>query len=135
MKTRENPPSIRRIETDRDDAYAFEVVGHIDAADVENIYGLLEGAYELHDKIDLFVHLKDYRGFDWGAAFRGSTWSAERNALKHVRRYAVVGGPEWMAATISLFTPLSPIHIKHFGANEVAKAWAWIGASPVADGV
>lgn len=133
--TMENPPSIRRIETSRDDAFAFDIAGHIDAADMENIYGLLEGAYELHDRIDLFVRFRDYEGFDWGAAFRGSVWSAERNALKHVRRYVVVGGPDWIATTIALFRPFSPIDIKHFASKEEAAAWTWIDARPVEDKV
>ncbi len=41
-------PAVRRIETDRSDACAFEIVGHVSPADIENLYGLLEGAYALH---------------------------------------------------------------------------------------
>ncbi len=43
----DNPPSVRRIETDRADAYAFEITGHITSADMENLYGLLEAGYAL----------------------------------------------------------------------------------------
>lgn len=38
-------PAISRIETDRSDVFAVEIKGHVTAGDVENLYGLLEGAY------------------------------------------------------------------------------------------
>ncbi len=44
MLVNENPPTIKRIDTTRDDAYAFDVTGHVTAPDIENMYGLLEGA-------------------------------------------------------------------------------------------
>ena len=74
----ETPPSIRRIETDRSDACAFEITGHITAADVENLYGLLEAEYALHDKLDLLVLIHDYEGFDWSAAFTETTHASAR---------------------------------------------------------
>ena len=45
MPTTEALPAIRRIDTDRDDLCALEVVGHLSRADLENAYGLLEAAY------------------------------------------------------------------------------------------
>ena len=128
----EPPASIRRIDTDREDAFAFDIVGHITAPDVENIYGLLEGAYSLHDKIDILVRIKDYEGIDWDAAMKDFGLLGKTHALKHIRRYAVVGGPGWMAALITLFKPFFRVEMKHFGAAEETDAWTWINASEVA---
>ncbi len=86
-------PAIRRIDTDRDDLCALEVAGHFTSNDLENAYGLLEGAYAMHDKVDLLVRIKDYDGFDWGAVFDESTIRGKAQALRHIRNYAVVGGP------------------------------------------
>jgi hypothetical protein len=127
----EPPASIRRLDTDRDDVFAFDVVGHIRAPDVENIYGLLEGAYSLHDKIDMLVRIKDYEGVDWDAAMKDFRLLGKTHALKHIRRYAVVGGPGWIGAMVAVFNPFFRIEMKHFETKEEAQAWAWIGASEV----
>ncbi len=130
----QTPPSIRRIDADRDDAYAFEVTGHITSADIENLYGLLEAGYALHDKIDLLVLVHDYEGFDWSAAFTETTMVGKTHALKHIRRYAVVGGPGWMAAAINVSKPFLSLEMKHFEPDRVQDAWEWIGAMPVDPG-
>ncbi|MDN2566138.1 STAS/SEC14 domain-containing protein [Aquibium sp. A9E412] len=124
------PPVVRRIETDRADAYAFEITGHIAAPDVENAYGLLEAAYRQHDKIDLIVLIHDYEGFDWNAILTDATMLGKTNALKHIRKYAVVGGPGWMAGAIAVFRPFVSVEMKHFAADEADEAWAWIDARP-----
>ena len=120
-------PAIRRIDTDRDDLCALEVAGHFTSNDLENAYGLLEGAYAMHDKVDLLVRIKDYDGFDWGAVFDDSTIRGKAQALRHIRNYAVVGGPGWMRAVLAVFGPLTSIRTRHFDIAEESKAWEWIG--------
>lgn len=131
MLINETPPSVRRIETNRDDAYAFEITGEIESADIENMFGLLEGACELHELIDVLVVVHDYEGFDWNALWRGETYQNKSYALKHVRKCALVGAAGWMTAGISLAKPFTSIAIKQFDLDELEEAWAWIGASPV----
>lgn len=126
----ENPPNVRRIDTSRDDAYGFEICGHVTTADVENLYGLLEGAYTIHDKIDVIVVIHDYEGFDWDAAWREQTIIGKTNALKHIRKYAVVGGPSWMASVMGMFKPFLSIEMKHFEMDAIGEAWEWIEARP-----
>jgi hypothetical protein len=120
-------PAIRRIDTNRDDLCALEVAGHFTSNDLENAYGLLEGAYAMHDKVDLLVRIKDYDGFDWGAVFDESTIRGKAQALRHIRNYAVVGGPGWMRAVLAVFGPLTSIRTRHFDIAEESKAWEWIG--------
>ena len=131
MLINDTPPNVRRIETDREGAYAFEVKGFISAADVENMYGLLEGAYELHDRIDLIVIVHDYEGIDWSAAWKEPTIFGKTRALKHIRKYALVGGPAWFHAGVSFFKPFLSIEMKTFELEEVESAWEWIGAKPL----
>ena len=124
-------PAIRRIETDRDDLCALEIVGRFTAADLENAYGLLEAAYLALEKIDLLVRITHYDGFDWSAVFTRSTARGKTRALRHIRKYAVVGGPGWMRAVIGIFGPLTSIRTKHFDTADESKAWEWIGGRPV----
>lgn len=131
MLINETPPHVRRIDTDREDAYAFEVTGHISAADMENMYGLLEGAYELHERIDVIVLIHDYEGLDWGAAWKEQTIRGKGRALKHIRKYAVVGGPGWIKPVIALSKPFLSMKMRHFEPEEAEAAWEWIGARPL----
>jgi hypothetical protein len=127
----ESPPAVRQIGTDRDDVLALEIVGRFTASDLENAYGLLDAAYQLHDKIDLLVRISGYEGFDWSAAFSRRTARGKTQALKHIRRYAVVGGPGWIRTMIAVLGPLTPIETRHFAADDEIAAWEWIGARPL----
>ena len=134
MIVHDNPPHIRRIDTCRADAFGFEITGHLTAPDIENMFGLLDAAYELHDKIDLLVLVRDFEGFDWSAALKKSTFSGKAHALKHVRRYAVVGGPGWMGPAMGFFKPFLSMEMRHFALGQEAEAWDWLDAGrPVAD--
>lgn len=132
MLINETPPSVRRIDTDRSDAFAFEITGHLSAADIENVYGLLEGAYTVHDKIDVIVIVHDLEGFDWSATLKDSTLRGKTHALEHIRKCAVVGGPAWMHGVMMLLRPFLSLEMHHFDDDdEVDAAWEWIGAHPV----
>ena len=123
-------PAVRRIDTDRTDAFAVEISGYVTAADVENLYGLLEGAYELHDQIDVLVRLVDYEGADWAAVNRHTTEEGREHALKHVRRCAAVGEPDWTSRVGGFFGSDLPVELRHFPSAREDEAWEWIGASP-----
>lgn len=131
MLINETPPHVRRIDTDREDAYAFEITGHITAADVENMYGLLEGAYELHDRIDVIVLIHDYEGFDWSAAWKDQVMFGKTQAFKHIRKCAVVGGPGWIGTMVGFFGPFFSMEMKHFEIAGLDAAWEWVGANPL----
>lgn len=126
-------PAVRRIETNRADAYAFELTGHITAADIENLYGLLEGAYELHERIDLLIRIVDYHGSDWMEVSRKTRSEGRLHALEHVRRCAAVGEPNWTLLARAILLIATTVEIRHFPAKEEEKAWAWLDALPVDD--
>lgn len=78
----EDIPVIRRIPTNREDVFAFAIEGHLDDASLENLYGLLDAAYETHEEIDLLIRLTGYEGVDWTAAFSESMLSMRSKSLK-----------------------------------------------------
>jgi hypothetical protein len=132
MKPELTIPNIRKLDTHRSDLFAFEVTGHITAGDIENIYGLLNEAYATHPKIDLLVRMTNYEGWDWDVVTREATMVGKTKALKHIRRYAVVGGPDWVAAMIRFFDPFFGVEMRHFTKAEEDAAWAWLD-EPAAD--
>ncbi|MBC8717145.1 MULTISPECIES: STAS/SEC14 domain-containing protein [Brucella/Ochrobactrum group] len=126
----EDVPVVRRIPTNREDVFAFAIEGHLDEAALENLYGLLDAAYEGHEEIDLLIRLTGYEGVDWGSAFSESMLSMRAKSLQHLRRYAIVGGPLWIQASVTLMQPFLSIEMKTFEPEDEPKAWEWLSAEP-----
>ena len=130
MQSLDRVPAVRQIETDRSDCSAFEIVGHATSADVENLFGLLEAAYALHDRIDVLVRIVDHNGVDWSDVSSETISEGKRLARQHVRRCAAVGEPNWIPAVTGFFSR-PDVELKHFADEDSDEAWAWIGARPV----
>jgi hypothetical protein len=120
-------PAVRQVETDRPDLFAFDVVGQVSAADVENFYGLLEAAYALHPSIDVLVRVTDHEGIDWGELSPATVEQGRKHARDHVRRCALVGNAGEMRAIEDFFA--RPVEVRHFASDR--EAWEWIGGQPV----
>ncbi|MBL8583241.1 MAG: STAS/SEC14 domain-containing protein [Rhizobiaceae bacterium] len=135
MNAIEPVPAVRRIDTDKPDVYAFEIAGRILGSDAENLYGLLEGAYALHEQIDVLVKLVDHDGVDWDEVSRETLDSGRERALARVRRCAAVGEPDWTGSLTGFFAPKLAVEIRHFGEGEEEAAWAWLGARALPEDV
>ena len=57
--------------------------------------------------------------------------SVKMRGWRQVDRYAVVGGPAWMAALTSWSAPLVRIPTRHFDAAREDEAWQWLEAQPL----
>jgi len=126
-------PAIRRIDTDRSDLIAVDIVGRVLPADAENLFGLLEAAYALHPAIDALVRLVEYEDTDWDGLSGRTLERGRKQALRHVRRCATIGGPDWTGQVRGIFTSL-PVDLRYFDAEQEADAWAWLDARPLDTG-
>lgn len=131
MNFLEEIPAVRKIETDRDDLLALEIVGHVTAADAENLFGLLEAAYALHPRIDVLVRAVDHDGVDWADIPGDTLDQGKAGAIGHVARCAAVGEPDWTRDAQGWLEPRLPVELRHFDAADEAAAWRWLGARPV----
>ena len=125
-------PAVRRIDTNRDDLFAIDIVGHVTAADAENLFGLLEAAYALHPKIDVLVRLIDHDGVDWADVSDDTLEQGAAHAVEHVGRCAAVGEPNWVPDAQGLLSAPLPVELRHFTSEDEAAAWQWLDARPVA---
>ena len=130
MRPEDTIPSIRRIAANRPDAFGLDLVGQINSADVENMYGLIEASYEGDQKVDILVRMTDCDGFDRGVLLKDTTLALKTPTLKHVRRCAIVGGPAWITGVAALLSPFMTMTIRHFSPEAEADAWKWIDAEP-----
>ena len=121
-------PAVRRIDTDRETLCAFDIVGTVNSADLENLFGLLEAAYALHPATDVLLRLTECEGFE-GDGFERSTVSEGTEAAgEHVRRCAIVGDGHGIADSRRLFVAVGAGETRHFSAGDEDGAWAWLGA-------
>lgn len=130
MPMLESMPAVRRIDTNRADLHAFDVVGVVSSADLENLFGLMEAAYALHPHIDLLLRVTDCDGVDLGDVDSETMKEGKANASEHVGRCAVVGDRVGLAAADSLFVISRAVEVKEFGPDEEDAAWTWVGGGP-----
>ena len=123
--------AIRRIDTDRDDLLALDISGEVTPSDIENFYGLLEGAYALHEKIDILVRAAEFESADWNGVSEDTISEGRTRAEQRVRRCAAVGGPDWTKRLGGFFATDVPVEIRYFNADSEADAWRWLGATPI----
>ncbi|TPK94701.1 STAS/SEC14 domain-containing protein [Mesorhizobium sp. B2-4-12] len=133
MNFLQSVPAIRRIETSRDDLFAIDVVGHVSAADAENLFGLLEAAYLLHPRIDVAVRIVDHEGVDWADISDETIKKGAVHALEHIGRCAAIGAPDWTPNARHALPASSPVEFKHFELEDEAAAWEWLGARPTSE--
>ncbi|MER8642150.1 STAS/SEC14 domain-containing protein [Mesorhizobium sp. M1252] len=131
MNFLQSVPAIRRLETNREDLFAIDVVGHVSAADGENLFGLLEAAYALHPRIDVLVRLVDHEGVDWIDMDDETLKQGTVHALEHIARCATIGEQDWIADARNFLPASPPIEFRHFAAEDEADAWQWLGATPL----
>ena len=122
----ERPIAMREIITDRPNLVAFEIDGHLTAADVERAQEIFEPKLEMPGKIDVLGRFDNYDGFDFNVFFTPGWLSLKVNALNKIARYALVGAPVWMENLVELLQPLVPIEIKCFDARAEAEARIWL---------
>lgn len=131
MRPLERVPAVRRIEIDRQDAFAVEITGEFTAPDAENLCGLLEGAYALHRRIDLLVRLSGLETVDLSGLSPETARFMREHVARHVGRCAVVGDGGWASRLARLIEPDAGIETRHFPPEQESLAWEWIEAREI----
>lgn len=120
---------MRLLSDGSDGLVAYEIDGRISAGEVDELLAPLEARMQGDAKFDLLVRIRNYDGFDPAILTDGSLFGTKMKAITHVRRYAIVGAPKWMAAMAGTVAGLMPFEMKLFDASQDDAAWAWVRAS------
>lgn len=126
-------PAIRIIETDRPDVLGFEVDGKISAAEMKAVASYFNDALKHGRPRRLLGRFKNFAWAEIGSFVEPDYYRMKLAALERLERYALVGGPAWLGAWAGLLDPLFKAEIRHFAAEDEAKAWAWLEAAPAAE--
>lgn len=126
MSLLNDPPNIRRLDAPRPELFAVEITGRLTASDVENLHGLLEGFYLLHERIDLLMRIVDFEGVEWSNVSRETIRAASQLAERHIARCATVGEYGAGRRIADIFCPPAA-ETRHFSEDEEDQAWEWLG--------
>jgi hypothetical protein len=119
---------IRMIETGQAAVLAFEVDGEL-TRDALAAFAEQFAARQAVQAPRRVIGLIDrMSGTEPAGLFDGELWRSKLAALSSVERYALVGGPAWLAGWVSVADALAKADIRHF--QDEAAAWDWIGATP-----
>lgn len=118
--------SIIEIPSGIPNLLGFEIKGKICMSCVEPYVERLKESFATHEKIDLLVRLNGYSGYDSDLFGQRSLYELKRDALKHVRRYAIVGAKPWMHGLIKMVDPFIKMEVRAFDPDEEDDAWKWL---------
>lgn len=122
----EGTHGLTLIDTGNPKVIGFEIDGMLTKEDVERVIQPLQQAFESEEKIDLLARVKSYRGLDLSLFIDKSFLSMKLTSISHVRRYAVVGAPNWLENVGEMVGSALPIDMHFFDTDEEDEAWAWL---------
>ena len=117
--------AVRRIPGD-DDICAFEVDGRITADELDGLYTHIFEVSQPDSPLKILVRMKRYDGFAPAILADPKIVERKLSLLHRVSRYAIVGGPDWLATLVKLFDPLFRIELRHFPLDSEDAARAWL---------
>ncbi len=130
---RPHRPALKIIDRDRPDVLGFEIDGKVSAEEVEALVRAFQPALDRGEPLRVVGRVRDIGGVEMSAFANRGYFEMKSRLLRHVERYAVVGGPDWLTSWVSMLDPLFRVDMRHFQANEEAQAWSWVGASPTGE--
>lgn len=97
---------------------AYAVNGEVTGADVDAI----RADFDRHDRVRLLLRVDDFEVPD-ASAFSRELVAMKTGAVGKIERYAIVGGPDWIAGLVGTVGGLMPFPMEHFDAEDPARAW------------
>jgi hypothetical protein len=123
-------PAIKIILTTKPEVLGFEIDGKISAEELHAVSIHLNRMLADSEPRRMLGRIKRLEGFDPACVFDSEYLAMKRGMLDRLERYAIVGGPAWLASWVKALDPLFRIDIRHFELKDEAMAWAWLGAEP-----
>lgn len=120
------PETLRIISPADAEIVAFEVDGRVTRAGIDALYAHLAPLARPGAGLKLLNHVKHFAGFDPAILADPKYFELKLALLRHVARYAVVGGPSWLDGVAKAADPLLRMEIRHFPEGDEAAARTWL---------
>lgn len=123
----EHPDSLKQIDIGEPDIVAFEIDGKFRKQDVQVAQDILESLDETQSKA-MLVRMTKFAGFELAILIDSDFLAMKRDGFGKLKRYAVVGGPEWIGDGAEKLSGPLPFAIRAFDLDEESDAIAWLGS-------
>ncbi len=124
--TYSHEPSIVELTTDDPYTAAFEINGKVRKEDIELSKKMMTEFMTDDPPRRLLARIRKLDGLQPSTLFDGQMIQMKREARKHLDRYAIVGGPEWLQHLARAMAPLFDFQIRTFELDEEESAWEWL---------
>lgn len=121
------PAPLKLLSTGSPDLIAFELDGRMTRAALDGFFTELRDAIGERRDVRLLGRITRYDGFDPAVMVDRRYIEMKFELMRKVSRYAVVGGPGWLASVIGLAAPLVKPDVRHFAADDEEGARRWLG--------
>ena len=121
------------IETNLPNVVGFGIDGRPAALELKVIADHFEELLRRNRTLRVLARLKLLDGAAIGGILDREILDVKRQSLSKVERFAIVGGPDWLRAWMSLVDLVFKIEIRHFALSDETSAWVWLGAEPLSE--
>lgn len=118
--------AFRELDIGKPGIAAFELAGRLDREESERGVAMVRAVLEDPDCNRLMIVIRGWHGFDPDAAISREVMAGKLELLKHLDRYAIVGGPAWIRAMIGPMDALLQPELRGFELEDEDKAIAWL---------
>ncbi len=120
------PETLRVLSNGDADIVAFDVDGRVTREGIDALSAHLSPLARPGAELKLLALVRHFDGFDPAILVDPKYLEFKFSLLRHVSRYAIVGGPEWMDRVSRLADPLLHMDLRHFDAGDEQAARAWL---------
>jgi hypothetical protein len=121
------------IEADSPNVFGFEIEGRPGAIELKALVDHSEELLRQNSTLRVLARLKHFDGVAIGGILDRELIDVKRRSLSQVERFAIIGGPDWLGAWLSVLDSVFKIEIRHFELTDETKAWDWLGAQPISE--
>jgi hypothetical protein len=125
--------TVTITETDSPNVVGFGIEGRPGAIELNALMDHFEELLQHHRTLRVLGRLKRFDGVAIGGILHREVLDVKRRSLSQVERFAIVGGPDWLGAWLSVLDFAFKIEIRHFQLTDETQAWAWLGAQPISE--
>lgn len=120
--------AVVQIPTTDPAVYAFRVTGEIDTHGMSEMAGVMNTAFDDHDRVRMLLIFERFDGTSLGARFSFEGLKAQLRGLSKIKKYAVVGAPDDAEKVIETTKNWTGVETATFDSHEEAAAWGFVGA-------
>jgi len=109
----------------QDNILGIKMIGKLTDDDYQKVLiPKMKQLMKAHEKLKVLLQFEDFDGWELKAGWDDAVFGIAHR--KDFKKLALVGGPAYVEWSMNLFAPFMTGEIRHFPAQGLTAAWAWI---------